>query len=173
MGTAKSVSIVKCLMVRDGSFTYRKMLNSPVEVIRCVKKLKLSNSLQEEVWAICLNSKLAPQCASMISKGSTVESIVDIPAILRAMILSNSIALVLVHNHPSGIPDPSDEDLDSTKRVTNALAVIGFRFVDHIIQGDGKYYSIISSKHFTEEDLVETEEEKSKEDQVVFSEKLF
>ncbi len=50
-------------------------------------------------------------------------------------------AVVLAHNHPSGDPSPSGEDIELTKRLRDAGELLGIRVLDHVILGDGKHYS--------------------------------
>jgi DNA repair protein RadC len=53
--------------------------------------------------------------------------------------------MVIVHNHPSGDPTPSQEDVDVTRRLSECGMLLGIKIVDHIIVGDGQYCSLQSS----------------------------
>ena len=50
--------------------------------------------------------------------------------------------MLLVHNHPSGDPEPSREDIETTQRLINAGSILGIRVLDHVIIGDGRYISL-------------------------------
>ena len=60
----------------------------------------------------------------------------------RPAIQAASAAVILTHNHPSGVPDPSAEDIELTKRIAEAGRIIGIEVLDHVIAGDGKYISL-------------------------------
>ena len=59
----------------------------------------------------------------------------------RAAILANAAGIVAGHNHPSGDPTPSPDDIALTRRLVTAGEVLGVPLLDHIIVGDGRYYS--------------------------------
>ncbi len=52
--------------------------------------------------------------------------------------------IILVHNHPSGDPTPSDEDIELTKRLIQVTKMLEIEMIDHVVLGDGKYKSIVS-----------------------------
>ena len=76
-----------------------------------------------------------------ISKGSLSSSVVDVGSIIRTALDKNASKLVLLHNHPSGDPSPSREDMLTTKRILDAGALIGTELLDHIIIGNNCYIS--------------------------------
>lgn len=149
----KSYDLVKCCLVKEKEFQYAEKLINPETIIKYAKMLGLENAPQEEFWVICLNAKLFPHCATMISRGTAMESLVDIAAIARTIILSNSVAVVLIHNHPSGEVDPSPEDRETTSRIGQALSIFPFTLVDHIIYGYKKYYSFTADKIYYEDEI--------------------
>jgi DNA repair protein RadC len=89
-----------------------------------------------EVFAtIHLDSKNRLLCVEMVSIGSLNAAIVHPREVFKAALLSSAAALVLVHNHPSGDPTPSREDLELTKRLKEAGELLGIRVLDHVIIG--------------------------------------
>lgn len=64
--------------------------------------------------------------------------------IIERVLQLNAAALILAHNHPSGICDASDQDILVTERIRNALELVDARLLDHIIIGDNEFYSIIA-----------------------------
>src|SRR5262245_35780925 len=78
-----------------------------------------------------------------VSIGSLTASVVHPREVLKPAILSNAAALLCCHNHPSGAPQPSQEDRALTKRLVDAGQLLGIHVIDHIILGDGSetYYS--------------------------------
>ena len=78
---------------------------------------------------------------TLISEGGITETSVDVRVILQAALLTNSMALVLAHNHPSGNLRPSRQDMEITKQVKEAAKIIRITVIDHLILTDAGYYS--------------------------------
>ena len=78
---------------------------------------------------------------TLISEGGLTETIADIRLIFQAALLTNSVALILAHNHPSGNLKPSPEDIRLTKQVRDAAQLMRIKVLDHIILTDAEYYS--------------------------------
>lgn len=78
---------------------------------------------------------------TLISEGGITETSVDVRVILQAALLTNSVALVLAHNHPSGNLKPSRQDMEITKQVKDAAQLMRIKVLDHIILTDTGYYS--------------------------------
>lgn len=95
-----------------------------------------------EVFAIlCLTTKYQVIAYHEVGRG-TLDSVLVTPReVFKAALLANAAAIVATHNHPSGDPTPSPDDLDVTRRLAAAGDVLGIPLLDHIIVGDGRYYS--------------------------------
>ena len=78
---------------------------------------------------------------TLISEGGITETSVDVRVILQAALLTNSVAIILAHNHPSGNLKPSRQDMEITKQVRDAAQFMRIKVLDHIILTDTKYYS--------------------------------
>lgn len=78
---------------------------------------------------------------ALISVGSTNYAYVSPKDILRKALEKNAVLLVLLHNHPSGDPSPSEDDIRVTMRMRKCAELIGMQCADHIIIGDNQYYS--------------------------------
>ena len=78
---------------------------------------------------------------TLISEGGITETSVDVRIILQAALLTNSVALVLAHNHPSGNLKPSRQDMEITKQVKEAARLMRITVIDHLILTDAGYYS--------------------------------
>jgi DNA repair protein RadC len=76
-----------------------------------------------------------------VSIGSLTTSIAHPREVFRPAVLLPTAAVVLAHNHPSGDPSPSGEDIELTKRLREVGELLGIRVLDHVILGDGKHYS--------------------------------
>jgi len=77
----------------------------------------------------------------VISEGSLTSSIVHPREVFLPAVRESAGAVVFVHNHPSGDPRPSDEDVAVTRRLVHASELLGIRVLDHVIVGDGAYAS--------------------------------
>lgn len=93
---------------------------------------------------ICLHldNKNKILCVDYVSQGSLTASIVHPREVFTSAILSAAASLVFVHQHPSGDPEPSREDLDITNRLKQAGELLGIRTMDFIIIGDERYVSL-------------------------------
>ena len=78
---------------------------------------------------------------TLISEGGITDTTVDVRVILQAALLTNSVAIILAHNHPSGNLKPSRQDMDITKQVRDAAQFMRIKILDHIILSDTEYYS--------------------------------
>ena len=78
---------------------------------------------------------------TLISGGGLTETTADVRLIFQAALLTNSVALILAHNHPSGNLKPSPEDIRLTKQVREASNFMRIKILDHIILSDTEYYS--------------------------------
>lgn len=92
--------------------------------------------------AIYLDSRHRPICLSILYRGTANRAAVEPRGILAAGLLCNALGVILFHNHPSGDPSPSAEDMAFTRRMAEAGELIGIRMIDHLIVGGiGRWYS--------------------------------
>ena len=78
---------------------------------------------------------------TLISEGGITETCADVRVILQAALLTNSVAIILAHNHPSGSMKPSRQDIEITKQVKDAARLMRITVTDHLILTDEGYYS--------------------------------
>jgi len=97
---------------------------------------------KEHFKVVFLNTKNEVTGYETISIGSLNASIVHPREVFNRAIKRSSASLILLHNHPSGNPKPSKEDISITKRLGEAGKIIGIEVLDHIIIGDGEYFSL-------------------------------
>lgn len=103
---------------------------------------------QELVIVLTLDAKNRPLGVSVIHQGGRTASIVDVSEVLRPVLMLDGVGFILLHNHPSGIPEPSPEDLDITKRVHTAAQHLGTPLLDHIVLAAGAgeaYFSFLDA----------------------------
>ena len=95
-----------------------------------------------EVFAIlCISTKHRVIAYHEVSRGTLDSTLAHPREVFKAALLANAAAIIAAHNHPSGDPTPSPDDLDLTRRLAVAGDVLGVPMLDHIIIGDGRYYS--------------------------------
>lgn len=97
--------------------------------------------LQEYFKVLFLNQANQILGYTLISEGGLTETCADVRLIMQAALLTNSVALILAHNHPSGNLKPSPEDIRLTKQVRDAAQLMRIKILDHIILSDTEYYS--------------------------------
>lgn len=101
----------------------------------------LEQETKEHFITCHLDNKNRLLCIETVSVGSLTASIVHPREVFKSALLSSAAAMVLVHNHPSGAPAPSREDLDITRRLKEGAELLGLRLLDHVIIGHGRNYS--------------------------------
>lgn len=96
----------------------------------------------EHVLAFLIDEKSGIIDIEKVSVGTTVMSLAHPREIFRPALAKNAYGVILVHNHPSGDPTPSDEDIRLTKRVEQAGMILGIKLIDHIIVAKEGSYSL-------------------------------
>jgi len=129
-------------MVKESSKGQK--LANPDEVYNTMKPLFAEQDDVEAFYCIFLNAKNKVLAIEKMFSGSITSSSIYPREIIKRVINLKTTSLVLVHNHPSGDPEPSRADVSITTRIGIALDSIGVCVHDHIIIGDG-YYSMANS----------------------------
>ncbi len=113
--------------------------SSSDQVFKVVSDLK---SMDVETFlCLHLDSKNTIKALQVVSIGSLSSSLVHPREVFRSAILNGAAGVIFAHNHPSGDPAPSKEDVDITKRLCEVGKLIGIRCLDHVIVGQGRYFS--------------------------------
>ncbi len=143
----KRVGIIKTQIVKEGSLLYEvRRFKTPREAVGLVKGL-FEYADREMMVVVSLNAKNTPLAVEIVSVGTVNSCLVQIREIFKHAILDNAVNIICFHNHPSGIPEPSQEDIDVTKRLEEAGRLLGIGLLDHIILGeDGQYVSLQEEK---------------------------
>ncbi|MFQ5843722.1 MAG: DNA repair protein RadC [Planctomycetota bacterium] len=105
----------------------------------------LRDRKKERFLVVLLDARHRLLREEMVSEGSLTSSIVHPREVFLPAVRESAGAVVLVHNHPSGDPSPSDEDVAITRRLLRASELLGIRVLDHVIVGDGSYASFKES----------------------------
>lgn len=96
---------------------------------------------KEHFVMLALNNKNRVIGFKVVSTGSLTASIVHPREVFRAAIFLDAVSIIVVHNHPSGDPAPSREDIDITARLKAGAELLGLRLFDHVVLGDGRFFS--------------------------------
>jgi DNA repair protein RadC len=97
---------------------------------------------REQFRVLLLNTKNQVLAVETVSVGTLNSSLVHPREVFKQAVVKSAAAVILVHNHPSGDPGPSSEDLEITRRLHDAGKLIGIEVLDHIIIGDHIYFSV-------------------------------
>lgn len=139
---AKRVSIVSVKLVKESSMLYReRKICSPEDGYNLLQQF-LGDVDCEHFVVVCLDTKNQPTSINVCHIGSLNASIVHPRECFKPAILSNAASILVGHNHPSGDPAASREDIDVTSRLKEAGKILGIDLLDHIVLGDGKYISL-------------------------------
>lgn len=105
-------------------------------------RYRFRDQKKEHVMALLLDGKNRVIREVQVSEGSLNQSIVHPREVFNPAVRDSAAAIILVHNHPSGDPAPSREDMELTRRLKDAGELMGIRLLDHVIIGDGSYVSL-------------------------------
>jgi DNA repair protein RadC len=124
----------KQVVREDAPAWVSKRFTSAKQVFEMFYDLRLET--KEHFIALHLDGKNRIACLDRISVGSLNQSIVHPREVFKTACLSSAAAILLLHNHPTGDPTPSREDMEITRRLKEAGDLLGIKVLDHIIIGD-------------------------------------
>ena len=125
----------------------RRRVDSPGDVARLL--LPAMRDLDREHFvAVLLTTKNQVIDVVTVSIGSLSASLVHPREVLKPAVQASAAAVVVAHNHPTGNPEPSREDLEFTRRLRQCSELLGIRLLDHVIIGDGTFESLQASGRF-------------------------
>jgi len=119
----------------------KPIVKTPEDVVSLVRG-KLKGKKREHFLAILLDTRNRLIRVSEISIGSLDTSIVHPREVFKEAISASATSVIFVHNHPSGDPGASEDDIKLTKRLTEVGEIVGIDVLDHIIIGDKNYLSL-------------------------------
>ena len=125
----------------------KPLANNP-ESIAAIARGKLIHQKRECVLSILCNAKMECESVETVAIGGLSQCLVDTREIFSVAVRKRAAAIVLVHNHPSGCCEPSQDDINLTKRCIEAGNVLGINLVDHIIVSDTDYTSLRFSETY-------------------------
>ena len=120
---------------------------TPVKKITCAKDVfnlfheRLKDEKQEHFYIIMLNTKNHIIGEHLVSKGVLDSAIPEPREVFRPAIKAAASRIVILHNHPSGDPTPSEEDLEVTRKLVDAGKMVNIQLLDHIIIGNERFWN--------------------------------
>lgn len=125
----------------------KPVIKRPQDIVQYFKH-RMSLLKKEEFVVVILNTKNKLVKDVVVSRGTLNASIVHPRDVFNIAVTHMASMLILLHNHPSGDPSPSSEDIEITRRLAEAGKLMGIEILDHIIIGDGNYASLKELKLF-------------------------
>jgi len=136
----KRVGIIKTQIVREGSIFYgTRRINNPQDAADLVRGI-FQYADREMMVVLSLDSKNTPLAIEIVSVGTVNSCLVQMRELFKHSILSNATSIMCFHNHPSGLAEPSKEDIEVTRRMDEAGKLLGIWLLDHIVIGEGKTF---------------------------------
>lgn len=123
----------------------RPQLSTPEAVGRYLLPL-FGGHREERFGVVMLDAKNRLIRAELISVGTVSASLAHPREVFRAATVASASSIAVFHNHPSGDPRPSDDDVTLTRQLVGAGDVMGIQVVDHIILGDGRWFSFRAAR---------------------------
>ena len=152
IGLAKSAQIKAAFELANRMEGYQELgkkipVTTPDEVVSLVRG-RLRGKKKEHFLALLLDTRGQLIKTAEISVGSLDSSIVHPREVFKEAISASAASVIFVHNHPSGDPEPSEDDIKLTKRLAQAGEIVGIDVLDHIIIGDKNFLSLKSKGLF-------------------------
>lgn len=147
----------KTKFLREINISYRKKsvdtdapidkpLSDPAKVYELFSDLQ--NEMQEKLISIAVDTKLKIINFEVVAIGSVNAVAANPKDLFRSAVAIGAPGVIIVHNHPSGDPAPSDADRVFHERVLSTYKDLGIEFHDHVIIGDGRYYSFTAGREY-------------------------
>lgn len=147
IGPSKAMQILAMAKLGKRYNQLKQVRNKNQRKITCAKDVfdyfheRLKNEKQEHFYVLMLNSQNNIIGEQLVSKGILDASILHPREVFKPAIKNSASKIILVHNHPSGDPNPSQEDLDITEKIIKSGEDIGIKVLDHIILGRDNFWN--------------------------------
>ncbi|MCO5251568.1 MAG: DNA repair protein RadC [Candidatus Kapabacteria bacterium] len=147
IGDAKAVSIIAAFelsrRIEIAPFSGKKIFRSPEEIAEYY--IPRMRDLRIEIFKVLLLTSSNQIFRDLtITEGILNSSVVHPREVFRIAITESAAAIILMHNHPSGNPEPSKEDIKITEQIVQAGKIVGIKVLDHIIIAGDKFTSFVS-----------------------------
>lgn len=151
IGEVKAITIKAGLEMgrRFAASSSGQMASVPIRVSEDAARIympQMKNMRKETFRVALLNTKNRITKTVTISEGGLASAVVEPREVFNPAIRESASGVILLHNHPSGDPSPSDDDINLTRRLSAAGKLMNIKILDHIIIGDGRYYSFADNE---------------------------
>lgn len=137
----KRIAVVRVELVKEKNLLVdNKRITTPEAAYEILRKY-LGNPDREHFVLMCLNTKNEVTHIHTVAIGTLNAAPIHPRELFKTAILANSAAIIIAHNHPSGDPTPSQQDIEITKRLDEAGEILGINILDHIICGSETFTS--------------------------------
>lgn len=145
LGPAKTSQILAAIelgrRIRLETVEEKAAIHSPADAAALVE-YEMSAFPQEHLWTIILDTRNRLISIERLYQGSLNSSTVRVGELFRGAIQKNAAAIIMIHNHPSGDPSPSPEDVNLTRSAVQAGKLLDIEVLDHLVIGRGKFVSL-------------------------------
>lgn len=145
---AKAIELMACIELAkrmQSKQALKNRIRQPKDAYAYIKN-KLMFEKQEKVILLCLNNHLEIIQDKLLFVGSGDVALLETKEVFQYTLRSSCNRIILIHNHPSGDPKPSQEDREITRKIEQMAKHLDIEFIDHIIIGDHCYYSFKSNQ---------------------------
>lgn len=144
MGSAKAITLLAACELGRRRMSEEVKLNDRFDSAENVYRYflgKMQHLDVEECRVMLLNTQLRYVADCCLSRGGIGQTVVDIRLALKQALLHNATRMILCHNHPTGVAQPSADDDHLTQKLKRAAETLDLRLLDHVIVADAGYYS--------------------------------
>ncbi|MGY5484137.1 JAB domain-containing protein [Paenibacillus sp. ALE2] len=140
--TMKRVQVIHLELVREKSMLFAgRKVHKPEDTVQLFREF-IGDCDRESFCILTLSTKNQPLALQQVSLGTLNSSILHPREVFKFSILSNAASIIACHNHPSGDPTPSSEDISMSRRLQKSGELLGIELLDHIILGQDGYVSM-------------------------------
>jgi DNA repair protein RadC len=147
---SKAAQIAACFEIARRLESFEEVekpkISSPEDVYRRIYP-RMREQKKEMFIELCLDTKNQIIREHIISVGSLNANIVHPREVFKLALAESAAHIIVVHNHPSGDPTPSREDIEITKKLAETGIIMGITVLDHVIIGDGRHFSMKEAGH--------------------------
>lgn len=145
IGEAKAITLYTLFEIskranNEKFYLEREVLETPQKVYDLCQPM--INYTQEKLAVICLNVRMQLICKVEVFVGELSSVVIQPREIFKTVFLKSAYAFIIVHNHPSGQSNPSDDDLLTTRAIAQGAKFLNIQFIDHIIVANDGFYTI-------------------------------
>lgn len=145
METTHKLDVVSIRLVEEPPLYSSRELRNPCDVAEVLQNF-LKDCDREVFCVLNLRTKGQVININVVGVGTLNSVLIHPREVFKSAILSNASNIILAHNHPSGDPEPSRQDMDMTKRLAEAGRLMGMEVLNHVIVSDGRYFSFREEK---------------------------